>query len=1133
MPTISLPEPPPPFSCSICEMPSMASKLGSGCQACPAYKETHFYPTSEGDAYADIVVVGDVPSIPKKTPAGVVQVQEFMHHAFRDEGGRVIKNALTAILKKDSRYEHLRVRYIYAVKCAVETPNKKEIVACSTHLKQELNTIAAARGEKITVIACGTTALHSLGISVRSEKEAMGRVYENVKFGSATLTVIFTRSLKSISSAVGKHSSLLADVERAVRHALHLEVRILSRAEIEKDYEYPNTIEEVRALVDRILAYKEPIDQKNFEWPIAVDTETNTLHPHAPGAEMIAVSVSWDDGKSATIPLWHRECPYDPAGAWPEVIRLVTSGKPIIWFNGKFDQKMFWAKGLPQREVGNTCWDVMLAEHVLEEDKKGQYSLKYMTKEQLPWMSGYEDRLHDELEAAETAELTTIEYQTKNATKSVKVLPVLAQALQEAIDAGHIKDVNFKAASIVKAIDKGTYTPVDANRLRMLINAKKNGEFNGKAIALRKKEAKKQGKSGGYENASLAELRFYAAVDTDATRRLGMMQFRRMREEDAKLARWRIQIRQEVANSPQPEDQGKIVKVLFEAPDPLPTLVQDSYLPRQVELAKIEYNGIRIDSGYREWGAQALDNTVTVTTHKVFELCERQFKLGSTKQLAQHLFWGGVGFKHPDPDLAEQMARDNPTTVRFVDGYISYKAEHYTATGQMQTSAQVLKHLVSRYKCPLANLILTLKKADTARNSFFENIGTLSQMFGDGKIHPGYNLTGTSTGRLSSSSGIEGIGFNNQNIPKGLIGALKDALGSLILDQYGRSVFEGVNCKKLFLPDDDTFAFGNSDAKGAEVSIFAGYANDIPLIEALIQGMDAHCFFASEALNPDRVADGLTGNDRRLALEKAGVDDLHAWSYEDFLLGKDGLHPDKAYGKRLKVLRDNIKRLVFGLLYGAGVKKIAEIAGIKLDLAQKIKDLLFTRFPSIQAYMDQTIWEMRQFNMVETYYGRRRRFLLGRNAPSMLRAKAERQAINFKIQATNSDIVLTVLCWIANVIERDLGGRLLLTVHDSIGFQVPKKFAHQIPEIFKEYGTDRVAKLCPWLPVPYRWDVELGPSYGETVGADKYLAAMPPPIPEPQLDGYIEEEMLDDLRDPDLYEVSVRKNPLPNKKSVA
>jgi DNA polymerase I-like protein with 3'-5' exonuclease and polymerase domains len=364
--------------------------------------------------------------------------------------------------------------------------------------------------------------------------------------------------------------------------------------------------------------------------------------------------------------------------------------------------------------------------------------------------------------------------------------------------------------------------------------------------------------------------------------------------------------------------------------------------------------------------------------------------------------------------------------------------------------------------------------------------------------------------------------FNAQNIPKGLIGALRDLKGALVLSDEGRPVFEGVNCKKLFVPDDDSYCFGNADAKGAEVSIYSAYSKDQALIAALQDGLDAHCFFGSECLNPKLVAAGLSGESRRIALVNAGIDDDHEWSYEDFLKGKDGLLPDKAYGKRLKALRDNIKRLVFGMLYGAGIKKIAEIAGISHEFAKKIQELLFTKFPTIRTFMDRTKWELRTFGMVEAFNGRRRRFLIGAGAPNELRAQAERRAINFKVQGTNSDIVLSVLCWLAPVIENDLRGRLLLTVHDSIGFQVPKKYAHQVRDIFTQYGTNRVAEAFPWMPVPYRWDVELGPSYGEVMDFEKYVKALPAPTPEPQFDGYTEEEQFDDLRDPDGFEMPER-----------
>ena len=639
--------------------------------------------------------------------------------------------------------------------------------------------------------------------------------------------------------------------------------------------------------------------------------------------------------------------------------------------------------------------------------------------------------------------------------------------------------------------------------MQLVINAKKNGEF--KTLEQLDKIKKEK---GGFENIPLKELLFYAAVDADGTRRLAIMQNIRMIKELQNTAMKRELIVKKLRGAP-PALQKFKVDPLNNSPNPLKTLVQQDYLPRQRILAKVEYQGIRIDRNYLDWGVKQLEGIVVSTEQNVYRMCGDVFKLNSSKKLATYLFKSGVGYVPPDMELAEEMAKTYPEEVLLRDGRIMYKAPRYTAKGAEQTNEAALKHLVAKYKCPLANLLLSYRKAYKAKSSFFVNIERLSRE--DGFIHPNYNMHGTATGRLSSSSGVRGIGFNNQNIIKGLIGALKDTKGKLIKDENGKAIFEGVSCKKLFVADDDTYSFFNADAKGAEVSVFSAFSKDPQLIDALIKGMDAHSFFGSKCLNPNVVAAGLTGDARKLALARAGIDEEHAWSYEDFLLGKDDLLDDKDYGKRLKALRDNIKRLVFGLLYGAGIKKIAEIAGISLSLAESIHKLLFAMFPAIPSFIEQTKWELRTFGFVETYDGRRRRFLLGEGAPTSLKARAERQGVNFKIQGQNSDLVMKTMVWFNDVLENDLKGRLLLTVHDSLGFQVPKKYAKQVPELIKLIGTDRIGKEHPWLPVPYRWDVECGDSYGGQMNVDKYISGLPIEFQQ-ELDGFTEEEKYDDIR---------------------
>jgi len=1126
MASVTLTEPPEAFSCLLCARPEWQKKAGPKCQDCPAFKDTHFHPYNDGPEGANIIVVGDAPAPPPRLVLiGGTEVnrRSNAHQTFDDTAGKVVKAAVGRVLSR-REYSGVQALYTYAVKCALDNANKKTITTCSSHLRDLIHRTAQRRKQDgqtgpLVILACGVDVLTSLGVNVRSEDQAVNRIFENVDVNGVPVTIVFTRSLKALGSQDGKFNTLISDVERAASVAAMRLVRTLSREEIEKDFVYPKTLGEVRSLVDFVIGYSEHgVPAK--DWKISFDTETNTLHPNWDGTKLLSVSFAWSRGKAASIALWHpQNTMYDPAAAYEEVKRLLGSQKPVIWFNGKYDYKVFWKLGWPLGDVGNVYWDALLAEHVLEEDKKKYYSLKQLTKQFLPELAGYEDKLHDLLEA-DNEKVNVAEPSTEGKKKKELKLPtIVKEAVERLLAAKLIKSVGARPATLEKELLDPKNEAL-ADDLKLVLNAKKSGLFRAGAEEKEKAKAKKK-ETGGFERIPLPELMFYACVDADATRRIAVQQVVRMAEEDARLAKDRETIRMQQKRSRDSSYNQFEVEVLCTKPRALFHLAQSDYLPRQRELAKIEYNGMAVDMKYLTWGSESLAQTIDHTRKQIFDLAEgEEFKLGSAKKLAQLFF--GEGYPHPDAEHAQAMADAYPGLVTYRGGKISYKPQAYTAKGAIQTTDGVFKSLVTRYKCPLANLILAHKKADKARNTFFANIEALALYFGDGKLHAGYGLTSTSTGRLASSVNIGGARFNAQNIPKGMIGALRNIQGDLVLDQNGVPVFEGVKCKKLFIPDDDSYCFGNADAKGAEVSIYAAYSHDAALIEALTAGLDAHCFFGSECLNPALVAAGLTGEARRIALKNAGIDDDHAWSYDDFLKGKDGLLSDKAYGKRLKELRDNIKRLVFGMLYGAGIKKIAEITGISHEFAKQIQTLLFTKFPTIRTFMDRTKWELRTFGIVEAFNGRRRRFLVGAGAPNDLRAQAERRAINFKVQGTNSDIVLSVLCWLAPVIENDLQGRLLLTVHDSIGFQVPKKYAHQLRDIFTEYGTKRVAEAYPWMPVPYRWDVELGPSYGEVIDSEKYVKGLPAPLPMADLDGYTEDEQFDDLRDPDGFEMPER-----------
>ncbi len=578
--------------------------------------------------------------------------------------------------------------------------------------------------------------------------------------------------------------------------------------------------------------------------------------------------------------------------------------------------------------------------------------------------------------------------------------------------------------------------------------------------------ARKLADDDGFASIPLKQLNEYGAVDGDVTRRMCTIQRQRMDQENKEIAKKRKRL----ARS---KHFRKTAAPGSSRANPLAHIMFNRAVPATKSLAAMEAYGMAVDLEYVDELADTMDMAITDSHIALSQLLIPKsfkgevFNPNSTAHLRRVFFING--YNHPETNEPVSYA-----------GRIPEEDLRKTDTGIISTDAAFLRMLKTQYDCAFAKELLSYRAVAKARNTFVENIRVLSRE--DGRMHTTFHITGTATGRLSSSD------ENMQNIPM-RIGAH--------------------NIKKIFVPTDrENQVIVNADAKAAEVRLYAAYSGDKNLIKALRDGMDPHSFFASTVYNPAAVLNKVPSSQRKMVLETIGIDSAHDWSYDDFQNRESLELTDPWYGKQLNKLRKNIKRVVFGILYGASKNKISAIVGIPDEQAQAIIDVLFRMFPTIPKYINQTKDQVQHLGVVETFLGRRRRFDLT-GMTRYLIAKAERQAVNFKIQSTSSDIVLGVLCAVDHPI-RELGGRLLITVHDSLVFELPKKYISQMPDLIEQYGVKNVAHEYPWLPVPFSWDVEVGPSYGELQSVDRYLNANP--LNESAIDDdYENQEILKDL----------------------
>jgi DNA polymerase-1 len=225
--------------------------------------------------------------------------------------------------------------------------------------------------------------------------------------------------------------------------------------------------------------------------------------------------------------------------------------------------------------------------------------------------------------------------------------------------------------------------------------------------------------------------------------------------------------------------------------------------------------------------------------------------------------------------------------------------------------------------------------------------------------------------------------------------------------------------------------FVAADYSQIELRVLAHMSGDENLIAAFEQGLDIHAATASRLFGVEPTA--VDKNQRRVA-----------------------------------------KTVVFGVIYGISPFGLAQRLGIERDLARQLIDNLFTQFPGIRRYIDQTLDFGRQHGYVQTLFGRRR-VVEDLRASGARRAAAEREAINAPIQGTAADLMKMAMVNVHRALrERGLRTRLLLQVHDELIAEAPESEVTAAAQLLRE-----VMSGVYELKVPLSVNLETGPNWEE------------------------------------------------------
>jgi len=167
--------------------------------------------------------------------------------------------------------------------------------------------------------------------------------------------------------------------------------------------------------------------------------------------------------------------------------------------------------------------------------------------------------------------------------------------------------------------------------------------------------------------------------------------------------------------------------------------------------------------------------------------------------------------------------------------------------------------------------------------------------------------------------------------------------------------------------------------------------------------------------------------------------------------------------------REQAKAVSYGLAYGMEAFGLSRRLGVPVSAAKEIMDKYFSGFPSLRAYMDQTIKDIRAKGYSRTEFGRIRPFPDIATATGPQRQAAERQAMNSGIQGLAADIFKSALVRLDRQLRAEnLAARLILQVHDEVVVEAPPEEKARVEVVILDALTNAASLSVP-LEVTLHW----------------------------------------------------------------
>ena len=347
-----------------------------------------------------------------------------------------------------------------------------------------------------------------------------------------------------------------------------------------------------------------------------------------------------------------------------------------------------------------------------------------------------------------------------------------------------------------------------------------------------------------------------------------------------------------------------------------------------------------------------------------------------------------------------------------------------TGTGADSTDAEVLKELSLQSDVP--KRILDIRQKSKIKNTYLDKI--IPQLDRDSRLRTGFNLHGTTSGRLSSSGKL-----NMQQLPRDnptVKGCIKAAPGHKIVAM---------------------------DLTTAEVYVAAVLAKDTALMDVFKSGGNFHSTIAHKVF--------------RLPCEVEEVVDLY---------------PDRRQAAKAVTFG-----IMYGAGPAKISEQVTKDSGkffSKQEATEVINDY-FGAFHKLKAWIDDNQKFIQQNGFVYSFFGRKRRLPNVASTDAGVRSHSIRSGLNFLVQSTASDINLLGAIDMGTYIRvNSMKARIFALVHDSILAEVPEdEIEHYSEKLLHFVQLDRGLSI-PGAPVGCDFDIaddyslgKFSKLYGDTI----------------------------------------------------